>query len=1056
MSNLILKARADSDVEIKLELIDKKIKKLGKTTRGFGDVLKGVLAAKAISQGFILIQRGFQAMGREALKYEDTLKNIEGITQSSAKSIKILHTALISSTNGMAIVTSKAAETALAINKMGFNAEETSRALSISLNLATASIVDSTEAATVAVQTMRSFGLELKDLEHVANVIQTTVSKTSINFMEYAEAMKFVAPIADRVNVSLEEMSASIGFLGNIGLKGSIGGTALKNMLLNLLKPGESVKNMLMRMNDEGAGLIDILMQMKSEDMGIGDFLGSFNKRALAASLNLSETGEGVKALMILLEEERVKIKEVAGVMNQSFSKQLIILKNNLFNVSNEFIVTAATGGTFVDAFAGVNEVLQDAQKWIKENDAIVKEFATNIVDLTANMLTLVGSGFKALIEHGDILAGIFGVLTTMKFASLIAGTNGFGTAIAIAGKKIAIAHPWLLALEVAVIAVDLAMAGYIDHVDDMVDRTRTLDQTKAVNLKKQSAALGEYYTSLFNYEKKLASIKLAENILYKGKTHQGMRDRASMELEKSGNKIEDKFGLPSNFLDTILNKESANSQIASLVNKYNELLPAEIDALDKNTEAQKKADTLLSELKKALEEAERKKTPKKAAELSAKLEKKLPNEVQLIWSRDLLTDLEDSISKTFTSSRGDALLNPIVGAESSLSNDIFAAGIKDLIASFSEESDEIGRLVNKLGSMQTPKSLVSDFGSTGFDSPLTQLDSDEGTKNPNLVGGQASIGLIILPRIEKIINDMTDKLASEKFRINLEIAELNISQTEAYINAFENINLEIEQDIKAIAKLKSDIKGLEQETQDHLNNVADGFAQYGGIVLNVFDLIAQVQDAQFEKEQRNLDKRLVNVKRERVLSIAAHKDVRSAKYLIDKDYDKKEQEILKQKEANEDEYRRKQKAAAVVTALINTALAVTAAIATAKTNPERIAMGIIVGALGLSQVGIIASQNYREGGSINGIGTLMSGVGGGASDSIPVLASDNEYMIKSRTVAALGGAGGVEDMIESRLDSESGSGRSLNVYVENLYDDVEHTRNTMESVLDQTERMVY
>ena len=101
---------------------------------------------------------------------------------------------------------------------------------------------------------------------------------------------------------------------------------------------------------------------------------------------------------------------------------------------------------------------------------------------------------------------------------------------------------------------------------------------------------------------------------------------------------------------------------------------------------------------------------------------------------------------------------------------------------------------------------------------------------------------------------------------------------------------------------------------------------------------------------------------------------------LAEAEFNKKKEEIVKQaeaqrlqlekrKKAEQKKQARAEKAQAIVSATINTALAVVSAIATAKTNVGRAVWAAIVGAMGAAQIATIAAQKIPEfttGGIVN------------------------------------------------------------------------------------------
>ena len=61
-----------------------------------------------------------------------------------------------------------------------------------------------------------------------------TTARSNVDMIELSESMKFSAPIAQKFGLSVEDTAAAIGFLGNVGIKGTLAGTGLRRMMLGL------------------------------------------------------------------------------------------------------------------------------------------------------------------------------------------------------------------------------------------------------------------------------------------------------------------------------------------------------------------------------------------------------------------------------------------------------------------------------------------------------------------------------------------------------------------------------------------------------------------------------------------------------------------------------------------------------------------------------------------------------------------------------------------------------------------------------------------------------
>ena len=71
----------------------------------------------------------------------------------------------------------------------------------------------------------------------VADVMTATANNSAQTLTDLGEAMKYTAPIAAEYGLTLEETAKTLGALANFGIKGSMAGTTMKNILLRLADP---------------------------------------------------------------------------------------------------------------------------------------------------------------------------------------------------------------------------------------------------------------------------------------------------------------------------------------------------------------------------------------------------------------------------------------------------------------------------------------------------------------------------------------------------------------------------------------------------------------------------------------------------------------------------------------------------------------------------------------------------------------------------------------------------------------------------------------------------
>ena len=125
--------------------------------------------------------------------------------------------------------------------RAGFKANEIISAMPGLLDMAASEGMDLAAGADIMASALRGFGLQAQDSGRVSNILAqtSTASKTSISGL--GESLKYVAPVAAGLGISIEEVNAMLGKMGDAGIEGSQGGTALRAALTRLSKEPAAV-----------------------------------------------------------------------------------------------------------------------------------------------------------------------------------------------------------------------------------------------------------------------------------------------------------------------------------------------------------------------------------------------------------------------------------------------------------------------------------------------------------------------------------------------------------------------------------------------------------------------------------------------------------------------------------------------------------------------------------------------------------------------------------------------------------------------------------------------
>jgi TP901 family phage tail tape measure protein len=160
--------------------------------------------------------------------FDDEMRMVKAVTGATEQQFKSL-TAVAEELGRTTSFTAKqVAEGMTALGRMGFSPEEIEAAIPAVLNLSRATGTELSEAAEIAANNMRVFGIESSKMASVADILTATANGSAQTLTDLSEGLKMAGPQAAAAGDSITNVSAALGVLANMGIKGSLAGTALR------------------------------------------------------------------------------------------------------------------------------------------------------------------------------------------------------------------------------------------------------------------------------------------------------------------------------------------------------------------------------------------------------------------------------------------------------------------------------------------------------------------------------------------------------------------------------------------------------------------------------------------------------------------------------------------------------------------------------------------------------------------------------------------------------------------------------------------------------------
>src|SRR5690606_31990001 len=237
--------------------------KLGKLQQGLTDAGKKM---KDMGKGLTLgVTTPIVGMGTAIVmttaNFESSMNKVRAISGATGEEFAALEKQAID-LGGATVFSAKEAADGMSFLAMaGFEVNDIMAAMPGMLDLAASAQMDLASAADIASNIMSGFTLEASQAGYVADVLAKASSSANTDVYQLGEAMKYVAPVANALDISMEETAAAIGFMSDAGIQGSQAGTALRGILSRLTKPSKQAADL---MDTLGVELFDAEGNMKS------------------------------------------------------------------------------------------------------------------------------------------------------------------------------------------------------------------------------------------------------------------------------------------------------------------------------------------------------------------------------------------------------------------------------------------------------------------------------------------------------------------------------------------------------------------------------------------------------------------------------------------------------------------------------------------------------------------------------------------------------------------------------------------------------------------------
>lgn len=354
----------------------------------------------------------------------------------------------------------------------GYNVEQSIETMPDILTIAAAGAMDLGRASDMVTDAMNALDLGIGNTSDFIDKMAKTAQSSNTNVEQLGNAILTVGGTATVLAGGVTELDTAIGLLANSGIKARVGGTALRQILLNLTAPSSAAKEKIEELGLQVFDTAGNLRPLNEIFKDLGDIMEDFSDQQRMEALNAIFDARQIRAANALIQgagdawdnlynkinNANGAAEKMAETMRSNLNGAVNIAKSNLENIAITLYEGIQKNITSlvkeaIPKFQELNESLANpkVQTRLKDMSARIAEIGNNLLDKVVKFLPNVVTFLSEVETHFKSLAiAVSSLWVAINYTKLV---NGVVQIFALLRKF----HAFLLENPYAVLAVAIA-----------------------------------------------------------------------------------------------------------------------------------------------------------------------------------------------------------------------------------------------------------------------------------------------------------------------------------------------------------------------------------------------------------------------------------------------------------------------------------------------------------------------------------------------------------------------------------------------------------------------
>jgi len=179
----------------------------------------------------------------QILSFDQSLKDLHAITTATDHQVTLFGETIKDVSRKTKFSASEIAEGMKNLGQAGFSAAETMVVIDSAATLATGTLSDMTLVVDLLTTTIRAYHLEASESGRLTDLFANAINRSKLTVDKLRVAFNYLASVADKANISVDDSVTLMGMLANAGVRASTIGTSLRQVVEGLVSPNKAFKD---------------------------------------------------------------------------------------------------------------------------------------------------------------------------------------------------------------------------------------------------------------------------------------------------------------------------------------------------------------------------------------------------------------------------------------------------------------------------------------------------------------------------------------------------------------------------------------------------------------------------------------------------------------------------------------------------------------------------------------------------------------------------------------------------------------------------------------------